>query len=69
MKKKLIKIGNSFGITLEKPILQLLKITPKTELDVVTDGHRLIIEPSHKFKEAVRRTSEKYSLTFKKLAK
>jgi len=29
----------------------------------------LIIEPSHKFKEAVRRTSEKYSLTFKKLAK
>jgi len=69
MKKKLIKIGNSFGITLEKPILQLLKITSKTELGVTTDGQRLIIEPLHKFKEAVKKTSSKYSETFKKLAK
>ena len=69
MKKKLIKIGNSLGITLEKPILQLLKITPKTELEVTTDGQRLIIEPSHKFREAVEKTSKKFSKTFKKLAK
>ncbi len=69
MKEKLIKIGNSFGITLEKPILQLLKITPKTELDMITDGQRLIIEPVHKFKEALQKTSQKFSETFKKLAK
>ena len=69
MKKKLIKIGNSFGITLEKPVLRLLNITEKTELEIITDGQRLIIEPSHKFKEAVKKTSQKYSETFKKLAK
>ena len=69
MKKKLIKIGNSFGITLEKPVLRLLNITEKTELEIITDGQRLIIEPAHKFKEAVKKTSQKYSETFKKLAK
>jgi antitoxin component of MazEF toxin-antitoxin module len=69
MKKKLIKIGNSYGITLEKPVLQLLKITAKTQLKVITDGHRLIIEPVHKFKDALTKTTKKYSKTFKKLAK
>lgn len=69
MKKKLIKIGNSYGITLEKPVLRLLKISPDTELEIITDGQRLIIEPARKFKEALRRTSRKYSKTFRKLAK
>ena len=69
MKKKLIKIGNSYGLTIEKPILELLKITPKTELEVMTDGQRLIIEPAHKFKEAVKNISQKFSKTFEKLDK
>jgi len=45
MRKHLSAIGNSLGIVIEKPILELLNITRDTELEVTTDGSRLIIEP------------------------
>lgn len=45
MRKNLSAIGNSLGIIIEKPILELLNITRDTELEVMTDGSRLIIEP------------------------
>ena len=45
MRKKLSAIGNSLGIVIEKPILELLDIDRETELDMRTDGERLIIEP------------------------
>lgn len=43
MQKKLSKIGNSLGIIIEKPILELLRIDKDTVLDVSTDGEALII--------------------------
>jgi antitoxin component of MazEF toxin-antitoxin module len=45
MRKQLIKIGSSLGIIIDKPVLDLLKITPDTPLEVSTDGERLILEP------------------------
>jgi antitoxin component of MazEF toxin-antitoxin module len=45
MRKNLSAIGNSLGLVIEKPILELLNITRDTELEVTTDGTRLIIEP------------------------
>jgi hypothetical protein len=45
MIKKLVAIGNSQGIVIDRAILELLKITPETELELSTDGVRLIIEP------------------------
>jgi antitoxin component of MazEF toxin-antitoxin module len=45
MRKKLSAIGNSLGIVIEKPILELLDITRETELDMTTEGGRLIIAP------------------------
>ena len=45
MKKRLTNIGNSLGLVIEKPILELLQITQETELEMTTDGTRLIIEP------------------------
>jgi antitoxin component of MazEF toxin-antitoxin module len=45
MRKHLSAIGNSLGLVIEKPILELLNITKDTELEVVTDGDRIIIEP------------------------
>ena len=45
MRKHLSAIGNSLGLVIEKPILELLAITKDTELEVVTDGERIIIEP------------------------
>ena len=45
MIKKLVAIGNSYGLVIDKSILELLKISPDTELELSTDGQRLIIEP------------------------
>lgn len=46
MRKKLVKLGKDFGIVIERPILELLDIPPDAELEVRTDGERLIIEPA-----------------------
>ena len=43
MTKRLQSVGNSSGVIIDKPILELLGITPDTELDFSTDGERLII--------------------------
>jgi len=45
MRKNLSTIGNSLGIAIEEPILELLGVTRDTELEVTTDGTRLIVEP------------------------
>ncbi|HVU04519.1 MAG TPA: AbrB/MazE/SpoVT family DNA-binding domain-containing protein [Polyangiaceae bacterium] len=45
MRKHLSTIANSLGLVIEKPILELLNITKDTELEVVTDGKRIIVEP------------------------
>jgi antitoxin component of MazEF toxin-antitoxin module len=52
MLKHLTKHGNSPALVIEKPVLDLLKITAKTQLEVATDGTRLIIEPVKKDKRA-----------------
>jgi len=55
MRKNLSAIGNSLGLVIEKPILELLNITRDTELEVTTDGTRLIIEPVREVEAKGRR--------------
>jgi antitoxin component of MazEF toxin-antitoxin module len=73
MIKRLQTLGNSSGVIIDKPILELLRITPNTELDVSTDGERLIITPVRdrkaKFARAQQRTLKAHERTFRKLAK
>ena len=74
MRKRLSTIGNSLGIVIEKPILELLDIDRETELDVRTDGERLIIEPVRRGRRrrilaASRRVTEAHDETLRKLAK
>ncbi len=45
MRKKLVGVGSSLGLIIDKPILDLLKITPETELEVETDGENLVLRP------------------------
>jgi len=45
MVKKLKRIGNSQGIIIDKAVLELLKITMDTPLEIETDGQNLIIKP------------------------
>ncbi len=73
MRKKLSAVGNSFGLVIEKTILELLSIDRDTELEMTTDGERLIIEPIRTGKKSLRASAEKvmkkHEATFRKLAK
>ena len=74
MVKKLSAVGNSLGIVIEKPILELLNIDRDTELDMRTDGERLIIEPIRhgrrkRLADAAKRVMDAHDRTLRKLAK
>lgn len=76
MIKHLQIIGNSAGIIIDKPILELLRITPETDLQMDTDGERLILTPIRKMTERQRKLSrvqarvlKNHERTFRKLAK
>ena len=74
MQKSLTAIGNSLGIVIEKPILELLGITRETLLEMKTDGERLIIEPiksarAKKLSAASKHVMKNHDETFRKLAK
>jgi antitoxin MazE len=45
MVKTLTKHGNSYALVIDKPILELLNITPDSLLEVTTDGTTLTIRP------------------------
>ena len=73
MRKTLTSIGNSLGIVIEKPILELLQITKETPLEMTTDGRRLILEPvrlsrEERLAEASERVLRDHDETFRKLA-
>jgi antitoxin component of MazEF toxin-antitoxin module len=74
MIKKLSAIGNSLGLIIERPILELLDIDKDTELEVKTDGEALVIRPAKLTKKARIRASTKKMMavhdeTLRKLAK
>ena len=75
MRKNLTVIGNSLGIIIEKPILDLLGIGRETQFEMITDGQRLILEPVKiaekvdKIKEATRRVMKNHDKTLRELAK
>jgi antitoxin component of MazEF toxin-antitoxin module len=45
MRKTLSRHGNSYALVLEKSIMEILRITPETILDISTDGSTLTIVP------------------------
>jgi len=74
MQKKLSVIGNSLGLVIEKPVLELLRIDRDTMLDVSTDGDALIIRPlrdarAERVRAAALRVAEQHASAFEKLAK
>lgn len=73
MVKKLSAIGNSLGIIIEKPILDLLDIDRTTDLEVKTDGDALIIRPVRMSKKervarSAKRMMDAHEETLKRLA-
>jgi len=75
MVKKLSAIGNSLGLILERPILELLDINEDTPLEITIDGESLIIRPVRKAPlmdralAAADRLMDAHEETYRKLAK
>ncbi len=74
MIKRLTAIGNSLGLIIERPILELLEIDKETPLEVRTDGEMLIIRPqrrnrSARLNAAAARVMDTHDETMRKLAK
>jgi antitoxin MazE len=74
MVKTLTKHGNSYALVIDKAILELLKITPETPLEMTTDGQALVVSPVRdpkrraRFEKALRDTNRKYGRALRKLA-
>lgn len=74
MVKKLTKHGNSLALVIDRAVLDLLKISTDTPLDVSTDGQVLVIAPvrdethQRKFKRALEAANQKYGRALKRLA-
>ena len=58
MQKRLSAFGNSLGVVIEKPILQLLKIDRETRLEMTTDGDRIVLTPVRQSETAETPASE-----------
>ncbi|RMH57760.1 MAG: AbrB/MazE/SpoVT family DNA-binding domain-containing protein [Candidatus Hydrogenedentota bacterium] len=74
MTKTLTKHGNSYALVIDKGILELLKITPKTPLNISTDGRHLIISPARSakreklFRQALEEVNRVHGRVLKRLA-
>jgi antitoxin component of MazEF toxin-antitoxin module len=74
MQKTLTRHGNSYALVIDKPILELLRVTPETPFEILTDGNVLLLTPirdpkeEKKFKEALRTTHQRIGRALKKLA-
>ena len=74
MIKTLTKHGNSYALIIDKAILELLKISPGTELELSTDGKVLTVSPvngdSHtcRLREVLDDINEQHHDTLRKLA-
>jgi antitoxin MazE len=74
MIKTLSKHGNSRALVIDKAVLDLLKITDDTPLEISTDGKKLIIVPMpdakrrEKFSRVLKRSDEKFGEAYEKLA-
>jgi antitoxin component of MazEF toxin-antitoxin module len=74
MIKTLTRHGNSWALILDKPVLELLKITSETLLEVSTDGVRLTISPvepdsrKKKLRTALEKVNARHGRALKRLA-
>ena len=77
MPKKLTRHGNSLALIIDKPLLQLLNISEKTNLELLIEDGTLIVRPVKKQtkrgKDEIKRIAQEiideYADVFKKLAK
>lgn len=77
MIKKLVKHGNSLALVIDKPVLELLRISEDTPLEISTqDGKSLHVRPAvargkraRDLKEVLEEINKHHDKTFRNLAK
>lgn len=79
--KKLVKVGSSYSLIIDKPIMDLLNLASTTEFEMNTDGTSLIFTPIKKeietekekrekrINDAVKSSLERFDGLYEKLAK
>ncbi len=74
MIKTLTKHGNSYALVIEKPILEILRVSPDTPFEIITDGQCLVLSPvrerseDKKFQEALEMVHKRFGRAMKRLA-
>lgn len=74
MIKTLTKHGNSYALVIEKPILEILRVSPETPFEVVTDGQCLVLSPvrdkddEKRFRNALDMVHKRFGRAMKRLA-
>lgn len=74
MIKTLTKHGNSYALVIDKPILELLRVSPETPFEIMTDGQALILTPvrdpaeDERFREALEMVHKRFGHAMKRLA-
>ena len=74
MIKTLTKHGNSYALVIDKPILELLRVSPETPFEIITDGQCLVLAPvrdpeeEKKFQAALEMVHKRYGRAMKRLA-
>jgi antitoxin component of MazEF toxin-antitoxin module len=74
MLKTLTKHGNSYALVIDKPILELLRVSPDTPFDIITDGQCLVLAPrrnpeeERKFQGALDMVHKRFGRAMKRLA-
>lgn len=74
MVKHLTQHGNSAALVIDKAVLELLHISMRTPLELVTDGRNLIISPlrdakrASRFRSALEAVNRRHGKTLKALA-
>jgi len=73
MVKKLIQHGNSAALVIDKPIMEMLKITSETTFELSTDGKNIILSPHVEHNQemnilsSLEKINKKYGSVLKKL--
>jgi antitoxin MazE len=74
MVKTLTKHGNSYALVIDKPILELLRVSPETPFEIATDGQCLVLTPvrdpkeEKKFQNALEMVHKRFGRAMKRLA-
>jgi antitoxin component of MazEF toxin-antitoxin module len=74
MIKALTKHGNSYALVIEKPILELLGVSPDASFEIVTDGQCLVLTPvrdpadEKAFQDALDVVHKRFGRAMKRLA-